>query len=101
MKVKVWTCVDEPLSGIYQLGIWHTEGQTVWDGPDLGSVLGLALSQGGTVSEQGINLFSSVSGKHFRKRSHIIINYYKIMTLKWILFLGDKKMNIYVSGYVS
>lgn len=58
------------------------------------------LSQGGTVSEKCTRLFFSVSGKHFQKRSHIIINYYKIMPLKWILFPGDKKMSIYVSGYI-
>lgn len=101
MKLKVRNCVDEPLSGTNQSGIWHTEWQTVQDGTDLASIMGLALSQGGTVSEQCIILFSSVSGKNFRKRSHITINNYKIMILKLILFLGDKKTNIYVSDYVS
>lgn len=39
-----------------------------------------------------------MAGIHFRKTSHIIINY---NSFKLILFLGDKKMNIYLSVYVS
>lgn len=99
MRVKVWNCVVESLGGVYQLGICHTEWQAgqhrSWQYYETGIVTG------GMVSEKCINLFSSVSGKNHGKTSHIIINNYKIMALKWILFFRDKKMNIYVSVYIS
>ena len=73
-------------------------GRPCQDGTDLGSIMGLVLSQGGTVPEQCKNLLSLILGRHFRKTSHVKINY---GSFRLILFLGDKRMNIYLSGYVS
>lgn len=99
MKVKVWNFVDEPPSGIYQLGTWHTEWQTVQDGTDLGCTMGPAPSQGGAVSEKCTKFFLQCQASIFRRKVTLLIIIIKLCLLNGFYSLATRRW-AFMSGYI-
>lgn len=91
MKVKVGNFVDEPVSGLYQLGMWHTVWQTVQGGTDLGSIMGPALSQGGTVSEKCIQLFLQCQASAFGIEVTLLLIIIKLWLSSGLYSLGTRR----------